>query len=135
MKLTLIRTGRLETYTTGVLYVSDRMFCHTLEPRWRNLKIEKKVKGKTAIPEGTYRVRLLDSPKFGRTMPCLMDVPHFSGILIHTGNSVADTKGCILVGERGEYGSLMNSRPAFDRLYQMLESASDRGEEITITIQ
>ena len=60
MKLTLIRTGRLEGYTTGVLYVDRLMFCHTLEPQWRNLAIEKKVRGKTAIPEGTYRIRLLD---------------------------------------------------------------------------
>ena len=135
MKLTLIRTGRLEGYTTGVLYVDRLMFCHTLEPQWRNLAIEKKVRGKTAIPEGTYRIRLLHSPKFGRMMPCLLDVPHFTGILIHSGNYVGDTKGCILVGERGDCGALLYSRPTFDRLYQTLEMACSAGEEITITIQ
>ncbi|MBQ8593796.1 MAG: hypothetical protein IJ467_05835 [Bacteroidaceae bacterium] len=135
MKLTLIRTGKLEGYTTGVLYVNGLMFCHTLEPQWRNLSIEKKVKGKTAIPEGTYRIRLLQSPKFGRMMPCLLNVPHFTGILIHSGNYVGDTKGCILVGERGECGALLCSRFTFDRLYQTLEMTCSTGEEITIVVQ
>ena len=87
-------------------------------------------KRKTAIPEGEYPVRLAWSPRFKRKMPCLQDVPGFTGVLIHPGNSVADTQGCILVGERQADGRLKNSRMTFDRLYDLLE----RAENISIRI-
>lgn len=110
MKLTLIRTSLQEGFTTGILYVEEKMICHTLEPQRRNLSAERKVHGKTAIPEGTYRIELKESPKFKRVMPYLMNVPHFSGIMIHWGNSVKDTLGCILVGDRADYDTLKCSR-------------------------
>lgn len=137
MKMHLIRTSKQESLTTGVLYVEGHLLCHTLEPTRRNLPKEQKVKGKTAIPEGTYEIRLLTSPKFRRKMPYLMNVPHFTGIMIHCGNSVEDTHGCILVGERSEYGpgSLTNSRPTFTKLYKMLEMAIGAGDKISITIE
>ena len=85
-------------------------FCDTLEPPRRNLlnggKWDKrlKVKGMTAIPEGRYLMRFTYSPKFGKRMFQLMDVPLFDGIRIHSGNSVKDTQGCILVGNNTKVG-------------------------------
>ena len=135
MKLTLIRTSLQEGFTTGILYVEEKMLCHTLEPQRRNLSAERKVHGKTAIPEGPYRIELKESPKFKRVMPYLMNVPHFSGIMIHWGNSVKDTLGCILVGDRADYDTLKCSRITFDRLFFFLDNEKKAGKEITITIQ
>lgn len=51
------------------------------------------------LPEGSYNVEGYDSPKNGK---CLLlwnaDIPKSRGFEIHVGNSLQDTKGCILVG-------------------------------------
>ena len=135
-RLTLTRTSRQEGYTTGVLHEGGTILCYTLEPPWRDLAHEKKVMGKTAIPEGTYRVRMAPSRKFHRMMPYLMEVPNFTGVMIHPGNSVEDTEGCILVGERDKLNTLMYSRRTFERLYNTLfEQANEKGGELEIVIE
>ena len=108
---------------------------HTLEPRWRDLGKEQKVAGQTAIPEGTYEICLEVSARFKRLMPYLMNVPGFTGILIHCGNTVADTEGCILVGKRSVNDRLSMSRSAFNRLFARLKEAWDRGEPIILKVE
>lgn len=135
MELTLIRTSRQEGFTTGVLCQGKEVIGYTLEPQWRDLSQEKKVRGHTAIPEGTYCVTLSWSPRFRRMMPRLEKVPYFTGILIHSGNKVGDTRGCILVGERNTYNTLKNSCATFNRLYTRLETAIKAGEKVTITVE
>ena len=88
------------------------------------------VLGQPAFSAIHYRgsVCLVDTPR-------LEKVPYFTGILIHCGNKVGDTRGCILVGERNAYNTLKNSRVTFDRLYACLEAAVKAGEGVTITIE
>ena len=57
--------------------------CDTMEPRRRDLSREKKVKGSTAIPSGTYEIKFSPSAKFNRMMPYLVNVPLFEGIMFH----------------------------------------------------
>lgn len=63
------------------------------------------------------------SPKFKRLLPRLLDVPNFEGILIHTGNTIKDTSGCILVGKLNE-NKLINSRDIFNTLFSRLQNYS-----------
>ena len=115
-------------------------FCDTLEPPRRNLlnggKWDKrlKVKGMTAIPEGRYLMRFTYSPKFGRRLFQLMDVPLFDGIRIHSGNSVKDTQGCILVGNNTKVGRLENSRAVLFKLEMMLKGFQGPDDLVFITI-
>lgn len=134
MELTLFRTGRLEGFTTGVLYLKGELLGHTLEPQWRNLSQSAKVAGQTAIPEGMYRIELAMSPHFGRKMPYLREVPGFTGVMLHWGNKVSDSKGCILVGERERFDTLRHSRVTFEKLFRRLEEASRSGETIYLSI-
>lgn len=135
-RLTLTRTSRGVGYTTGILHEKGNILCYTLEPQWRDLVHEKKVMGRTAIPEGTYRIRMSPSKKFRRMMPYLMEVPNFTGVMIHPGNRVEDTEGCILVGERDKPNTLMYSRRTFERLYNTLfEQANEEGGELEIVIE
>lgn len=134
MKLRLIRTSMQEGFTTGVLYAGEEMLAHTLEPQQRDLSAEPKVWGRTAIPAGKYHLKLAPSKRFKRKMPYLMDVPRFSGVMIHCGNTVADTHGCILVGEREKHDTLKNSRLTFEKLYALLAEADEAGEVTTITV-
>lgn len=115
-------------------------FCDTLEPPRRNLlnggKWDKrlKVKGMTAIPEGRYLMRFTYSPKFGKRLFQLMDVPLFDGIRIHSGNSVKDTQGCILVGNNTKVERLENSRAVLFKLEMMLKGFQGPDDLVFITI-
>lgn len=141
MDLRLERLWPKATYTIGRLYVNNEFFSNTLEDRVVDKNKngvfdgdEKKVYGESAIPYGTYKVIYNYSPKFKRNLPRLLDVPHFEGILIHSGNTAADSAGCILVGNNTEIGKLTNSRATSDKLNKVIEAAQKRGESITITI-
>lgn len=109
-----------QTATVGELRIDGAWFCWTLEDRVRSAK----VKHETAIPAGEYIVTLTQSARFGTVLPEVHDVPEFSGIRIHAGNTAADTSGCILVGmsRRGE--RIGNSREALANLMQVLQQAA-----------
>lgn len=142
MKLTLNRKFRGSTYTIGDLSVNGKFFCNTIEDTVRELPAvclntpdgcsctcKEKIYAKTAIPAGTYKVSLQYSPKYKKKMPYLHDVPHFIGILIHSGNTEVDSAGCIIVGNNTVKGKVLESRVTFQKLYSILESETD------ITIQ
>lgn len=147
MKLILQTIAERTGYTIGKLYVDGVYFCDTLEPQTRDLRKARKIPGKTAIPAGTYTV-LMDvfSSRFGREsfyltyanggkLPRLYNVPGFDGVLIHCGNTAADTQGCILVGKNTEVGKVLSSRYMFRELYKKLLEAHRSGEVITITVK
>ncbi len=135
MKLTVRRNYKGEAYTIGALYIDGVYFCDTLEDRVRDLAKEAKVPGETAIPAGTYPVTVNRSPKFGRDLPRLQNVPGFDGVLIHRGNTAADTAGCILVGENKVKGKVINSTGYELTLTTAIQTAIEHGEAITITIE
>lgn len=136
--LLLHRVALRPGYTIGRLYVNGEYFCDTLEPTDRMLidclpaeQQPAKVKGRTAIPRGIYRIDLNTiSPKYakraayefiGGKLPRLVNVPQFDGILIHIGNYPRDTEGCILVGTNDVPGRVSNSTATFQRLMRLLE--------------
>lgn len=57
-----------------------------------------KVKGESCIPYGKYMVEWAKSPSRGYETLRLLNVPGFSGILVHSGNTEKDTEGCLLPG-------------------------------------
>ena len=135
MELTLKRIFLGSSATIGELLINDKHLCDTLEDRVR--PEGEKVYGKTAIPEGTYEVKLTHSPRFKKILPEILNVPNFSGIRIHTGNSSKDTEGCILVGTwDGEKEDWVgSSKIAFDELMTLLEEATNNKEKVTITVK
>lgn len=140
MKILVERKWRKEDYTIGVLSVNGVRLCNTLEDAVRS----EKVYGKTAIPAGTYRVLMNTvSPRFqdrawakpyGGIVPRLRNVPDFQGVLIHPGNTAADTDGCILVGDNTIKGQLTNSTNRYYELMGRMLGAALAGEAIDITI-
>ena len=73
------------------------------------------------IPAGRYEVRLNHSPKFERTLPILLDVPGYSGIRFHTGNTAKDTQGCLLPGQERLENRVERSTVALDVLFAKLQ--------------
>jgi hypothetical protein len=143
MELTLERIARRDTYTIGRLYIDGKRFCDTCEDTDRGLRQDlplsvnqaKKRRGITAIPTGRYRVTLdVKSPKYSKKkqydfcqgfVPRLINVPAFEGILIHIGNTAADSEGCILVGRNTKVGMVLESTKTFRSLYNILRTATD----------
>lgn len=144
MKLTLKRIALKPTYTIGRLYADDKYICDTIEDRVRDLNNEAKVAGQTAIPYGRYYITMsVQSPKFKTKanykfckgyLPRLLNVPQFEGVLIHIGNTAADSAGCILVGENKVVGKVINSTTTFKKVYTLLKAAAERKEPISIEI-
>ena len=103
MKLKLIRTFGTEGFTEGKLYIDDVFECYTVEDEDRHLEAGGiKIPAVTAIPKGSYEVVLSMSPRFKRILPEVLNVPGFTGVRIHSGNSSKDSEGCILVGSSND---------------------------------
>lgn len=141
MKIVLKRIALRDTYTIGKLYIDDKYICDTVEDKVRDINKngvfdngEKKVYGETAIPYGTYEVKWTYSNRFKKYMPELLNVPNFSGIRIHSGNTAADSLGCIIVGENKAVGKVLNSRATVNKLYPIIEKGCKEGK-VTITIE
>ena len=154
MKLVVDRKWKKSTYTISNLYIDGVKFCNVIEDTDRNLSSNMnlntikniKVKGKTAIPTGTYKVTLsVQSPKYTKSktmmefckayMPRLLNVPGWEGVLIHPGNTAADSEGCLIVGKNDAVGKVTNSTYWFKELYNKMKAAIKRGETITIEIK
>ena len=133
MKLTLKRVALKNKYTIGHLYIDDKYFCDTIEDKVRDLSKEKKIYGETAIPAGTYKVVWTYSNKFKQQMPEILNVPQFSGIRIHTGNTAKDSLGCIIIGQNKVKGQVINSRVTRDKLYPLIKEGCSKGN-VTLTI-
>ena len=131
MKLVIYR----HTYNTekdrniiGDLHIDGQFFCHTLEDEKRAEGV--KVKHKTAIPTGVYKLILTVSNRFKRLMPLLVDVEGFSGVRIHGGNTSKDTSGCPLVAFNTDYVKIWGT--AEKELTRILQTSVKEGMTIEI---
>lgn len=122
--LRLIREPSIDATTFGVLFLDGHFFGFTLEDQIREVPGAPvsawKVRGQTAIPQGVYPIAMTLSNRFQRVLPLLEDVPGFSGIRIHSGNVIADTEGCLLVGMDRIDRKILRSRVALEKLIDTL---------------
>ena len=125
MKLTLYRFHSSPQDTVGILYIDGVFGCFVLEDEYRL----DKVMNETRIPAGRYRVALQYSPKFspryGHDILSLVNVPGFTGIRIHKGNTEADPSGCLLVGlnadiSHGGRSKILRSSEGYDYIYPII---------------
>ena len=127
----LIKVKRFEfkdTHTIGKMYVDGIYECYTLEDAVRN---GTKIIGKTAIPIGTYKLIIDASTRFKQDMPHILDVPDFTGVRIHAGNTSADTDGCILLGSTWAGKDFIgNSKIAYKKFFDKLK----QNKTVSITI-
>ena len=132
MNITVKRIFKGPKYTIGKLSIDGHYFCDTLEDTVRPAGV--KIPGRTAIPAGKYQIEITESIRFNRLMPIIKDVPGFSGVRIHSGNTAEDTEGCILVGKNRVKGKVLDSRKTFQKLFKILLVAVRGGENLEIEI-
>jgi hypothetical protein len=142
MEVELLRLQDNGEATLGCLRLDKKLpGIWTLEEPWRNNE-----RNVSCIPEGAYRTervvdRILSVKKYDEpyVIPSTFEVTGVSGrsgILFHPGNTVLDTRGCILLGLdiaklglRG-YDAVTDSRVAFNRFLHWLKGV----DEFTLTI-
>lgn len=116
----ILEIVRLEEYsrgTLGILRVQKIVQMWTLEPA--DFLNQQRI---SSIPAQQYEVVRWQSPHFGETF-MVKDVPGRTNILFHTGNTIQDTEGCIILGSGllGNEQGVSESRKAFDRFMRLLE--------------
>jgi len=145
MKLDVIRFQFGSDATNSLLFIDGEFECYGLEDEYRDVK----VMHETCIPEGEYKIKLRTEggfhsryvAKYGtfhKGMLWLQDVPGFTYILIHTGNTDQHTSGCYILGEtqqdldKGKDGFVGNSGTAYKKMYPKVANAILAGDEVTI---
>lgn len=135
--------------TLGILRLGGQFRCFTLEDQYQS----EKVAGETRIPTGYYDVKLRmeggfhqrysNHPRIGpihKGMLELQNVPGFTYILIHCGNTDDHTAGCLLVGttalpEPGGPSKVGRSVDAYMALYPEIAATLEAGGNVTIKIE
>ena len=143
MEWVVDRKYKKEEYTVGYFYVNGELFCNSLEDKDRGLDQSmtlsqlKKMKkyGTTAIPTGRYKVVSYYWAKHQKVYPMLLNVPAYTGILIHALKDASQSLGCIGAGENKVKGGLIKCEPYVRKLTQLLLECEKRGEETFITIK
>ena len=145
MKLQVVRTQFGRDATNGLLFIDGLFECYTLEDQYQEVK----VMHETCIPEGTYDIKFRTvggfheryKKRYGNShygMLHLQDVPGFTYILIHAGNTDEHTSGCLIVGETqqdldvSEDGFIGSSGKAYVKLYNKIAKQLLIGNPVTI---
>ena len=145
MKLTVVRTQFGKDATNGILLIDGVFECFTLEDQYQAVK----VMHETCIPEGTYDIKFRTvggfhekyKKKYGQAhhgMLHLQDVPNFTYILIHAGNTDEHTSGCLIVGETqqdldiSDDGFIGHSGKAYSKLYDKVAKQLLQGRNVSI---
>lgn len=116
----LLRSYTLNV-TLGVLFARSKKF-YTLELPWRNNQ-----SNISCIPPGEYRAKFVERSASGRyhNVYHVQDVPGRGGILIHSGNITAHSKGCLLIGRKpgllGDQPAVLNSKSALAEFVSLMQ--------------
>ena len=145
MKLTVVRHQFGTDATNGLLFIDGVFECYTLEDQYQAVK----VMHETCIPEGTYDIKFRKTGGFHAKyseryknahygMLHIQDVPNFTYILIHTGNTDEHTSGCLIVGETqqdlevSKDGFIGSSTVAYKKMYSKVASKLLQGKSVSI---
>ena len=145
MKLQVVRTQFGTDATNGLLFIDGIFECYTLEDQYQAVK----VMHETCIPEGTYDIEFRKTGGFHAKyseryknahygMLHVQDVPNFTYILIHTGNTDEHTSGCLIVGETqqdlevSKDGFISSSTLAYKKMYAKVAGQLLQGKKVTI---
>lgn len=112
--ITLKRIHSDNQFTYGVLCDAERPLCVTLELPYRN-----NMPFISSIPIGIYDLTRHNSPNHGDCFK-VHNVHGRKHILIHKGNFIKDTHGCILTGQSFGHNAILNSSKAMDLLFKSI---------------
>ena len=141
MIITNQRVAETKNSTQGILWLDNKPIGYVTEDGFR----EKKVAGETRIPAGKYQLKIRAemtplTKKYRSRFPWfryhieLQDVPDFSYVYIHIGNTKDDTEACQIIGRDGsvQNGEFVNkySTDMFEEFYKTIYPALEGGVKI-----
>lgn len=116
MSIVVERYQSEKDWTLSEFFINGKKYGVGVEDEHRDVKLH----GETRIPNGVYEIDLTYSPKFSKTyfsdissnisltknarfnnehlLITLLNVPNFSRVLWHWGNTDLDSSGCYIVG-------------------------------------
>lgn len=145
----IVKVNRVQEYlgsTLSYLQIDGLNLGYGIEPGFNDPKIP----GRTRIPAGRYPMRLRTHggfheryknakwmpPGLHRGMLEICDVPGFTDILFHVGNSKKDTLGCLCPGEEFIFDDggffVTNSRRTYLYCYPLIVDELKRGNPVWI---
>ena len=129
--LNLVRFANTGREVIGAIFDGYNLLTYTLEPPWNDNQ-----RGASCIPPGEYKVSYMKRSGTGkyRDVYWVREVPNRSAILIHKGNTVNETLGCILPGAkvgklRGQW-AVLDSRGGLNKLHNIVQR-----EEFTLNVR
>ena len=145
MELKVIRHQFGTDATCGILYINGVFECYTLEDQYQEVK----QMHETCIDDGLYEIKFKKwggfhnkyKERYGADhygMLHIQNVPNFSDILIHTGNTDEHNSGCLLLGETqqdldmGKDGFIGASKNAYLKAYKKIARELLIGTKVTI---
>lgn len=147
METSISRFSDAHGSTVGIFRINGKFACYSLEDGWTVVKIP----GQSRINAGRYPIRYRQevtplTTKYRQMYPWfkwhleICDVVDYKNVYLHIGNDNGHTDGCVLLGDsinnnQNGPGFLGNSTRAFQRVYELICEALDRGEQVWITIR
>lgn len=163
LQINVERFDKSAFYTLSKFYINGEFAGYGIEDPVR----DEKIFGETAIPAGTYTLRLTHSPKFSKEyyrdnegnlilankrkttalqrqynaaheLVLIDNVPNYSRVLIHWGNTTKDTHGCYLIGsgfaidKEKKTAALFGSRKKYTQIYPTLFSELRGGTGVIV---
>ena len=130
MELKIFRNSSNRLYTEGYLSINDMKTTHTVESTL------------TMLPEGKYEVKLKGCTQHRRQIAILLpaesggpNVPYTVCHFEACGTWISSKKNkSIRIGEPIIPGALKKGSEVFERLFDRIEKAEQRGEKITLDI-
>lgn len=130
--------------TIGSIYIDNKFYGFTLEDIFHSTKQY----GKTRIPNGEYKIKhkkvltnltkkYRHKFKWFKWHLELQNVPNYSAVYIHIGNTARDTRGCMLVGLGHIHGSssISNSTNSYKNIYKLISNSLNNNNNVTISIE
>ena len=134
MEITIVRIYFDNMQTIGALQVNGHYFCDTMEPRAINWKKQKKIPGRTAIPECTYPLELSYDSNLRKEVMKVKGIPNFSSVQILGRRDSLRNRGHICIG-KWEDDHLAYSKGYVGQLMELVRKAQERGEPITVKVR
>lgn len=129
MEAYLIRDVRSPKHTLGTFIINGEQFSVIERPWLGNRRNE------SCIPQGRYLCKFLKQSASGKYKNCyhLQSVKGRTGILIHNGNLVTHSRGCLILGSKRGY--LSGKRAVLGSKTAMIKLASiTRKKDFYLTV-